>query len=159
MGKILYEIHFFFEPMLIIPVVMFAATFFLPQALSNRDENADPTYVKRFCIFARWFIAVLTIIASASQIFMYTEISDAYKNGDYFTVEGVVENFSTGQRKENFMINDVEFSYSDTNVVQGYHRMKKSGGVINGDGQHLKIGYVYYNNTYGNIIVYIEELP
>ncbi|MBQ8780604.1 MAG: hypothetical protein IJZ72_02870 [Oscillospiraceae bacterium] len=158
MGKILYEMHFVFEPVLLVPVVMFAATFFFPQAVSSRDENADLTYIKKFCTFARWFIAVLTVIAAAAQISMYTEISDAYKNGDYLTVEGVVENFRTGQKKESFAINDVDFSYSDNNIIQGYHRMKQSGGVIKGDGQHLRVGYVYYNDTYGNIIVYIEEL-
>ena len=34
-----------------------------------------------------------------------------------------------------------------------------NGGVIKENGQHLKIGYVYLNETYGNIIVYIEQLP
>ncbi len=42
-------------------------------------------------------------------------------------------------------------------TVIGYHNAKSHGGVIKGDGQYLKIGYVYYGNE--NIIVYIEEYP
>ena len=33
---------------------------------------------------------------------------------------------------------------------------KHHGGVIEGDGQHLKIGYVTYRGK--NVIVYIEQL-
>ena len=43
-------------------------------------------------------------------------------------------------------------------IPYGYHNSKSHGGVITGNGQRLKIGYVYYNEQYGNIIVYIEEI-
>ena len=73
-----------------------------------------------------------------------------------------IENFDPmpygGHTNESFEINDVYFEYSDYNVTSGYRNTKSHGGVITGDGQYLKIGYVYYNSTYGNIIVYIEEL-
>ena len=55
-------------------------------------------------------------------------------------------------------INGVKFFYSDYSTQPGYNNAKSHGGVITGDGQHLKIHYVYLNETYGNIIVYIEEI-
>jgi hypothetical protein len=77
-------------------------------------------------------------------------------------VEGYVENFDPmpyeGHGDESFEINGVTFSYSDYSIQPGYTNSKSHGGVIAGDGQHLKVGYVYYNETYGNIIVYIEQL-
>ena len=52
------------------------------------------------------------------------------------------------------------FSYSDYEIQQGYHNAKSHGGVISGDGQYLKIGYVqpYPFSRNDNVIVYIEEL-
>ena len=74
-----------------------------------------------------------------------------------------VENFDPmpyeGHANETFEINGVKFSYSDYIVHPGYNNTKSHGGVIKENGQHLKIGYVYLNETYGNIIVYIEQLP
>ena len=63
-----------------------------------------------------------------------------------------------GHKQESFDINGVSFSYSDFSVQPGYHNAKSHGGVITGNGQHLKIGYVYYNSAEGNVIVYIEKL-
>ena len=87
----------------------------------------------------------------------------AYKRGDYQIVEGYVENFHpmpyAGHSNESFEICGVCFFYSDFVIQQGYHNAKSHGGVITGDRQHLKVGYIYYGGNYGNIIVYIEELP
>ena len=63
-----------------------------------------------------------------------------------------------GHAKETFEINGVKFSYSDYNIHPGYNNTKSHGGVITGNGQHLKIRYVYFNEVYGNIIMYIEEI-
>lgn len=86
-------------------------------------------------------------------------MNHAYKQGEYQIVEGYVENFVpmpyTGHSHESFEVNGVSFSYSDYSVQSGHHNAKSHGGVITGDGQHLKIGYIHYNETYGNIIVYI----
>ena len=65
---------------------------------------------------------------------------------------------SDGKNHETFEINGVEFSYSDYNTQAGYNNTKSHGGAITGNGQHLKIRYVYFNETYGNIILYIEEI-
>ena len=73
-------------------------------------------------------------------------------------MEGYVENF---QEKDNghteeFEINNIKFSYRNKHGI-GYNDVKEDDGVIEGNGQHLKIGY-YYSKNYGNVIVYIEEL-
>ena len=93
---------------------------------------------------------------------MYKATINAYRSGQYEVVEGYVENFDPLSKNEkgseSFEINGVQFTYSDTKVITGYHNTNKNGGVITGNGQYLKIGYIYYNDSYGNIIVYIEEL-
>ena len=81
-----------------------------------------------------------------------------YKTNNYEIVEGYVENF---QEKDNghteeFAINNIKFSYRNKHGI-GYNDVKEDDGVIEGNGQHLKIGY-YYSKNYGNVIVYIEEL-
>jgi hypothetical protein len=117
------------------------------------------------CICAGMIVGLFSSILIASEISMYSKVVGAYERGDYQIVEGYVENFdpmpSNGHSKESFEINGVYFSYSDYEVRQGYHNAKSHGGVISGDGQYLKIGYVqpYPFSRNDNVIVYIEELP
>ena len=95
------------------------------------------------------------------EISSYNKIVGAYKSGDYEIVEGFVEDFKPmpyeGHSDESFEINGVKFSYSDYSIGTGYNNAKSHGGVITGNGQHLKIGYIKELN--GNVIVYIEQLP
>ena len=97
------------------------------------------------------------------KVDMHNKVIDAYRRGEYQTVEGYVENFDPmpygGKMDESFEINGVKFAYSDYNTQPGYNNAKSHGGVITGNGQHLKIGYVYLDEAYGNVIVYIEEIP
>ena len=96
---------------------------------------------------------------------MYNKIVKSYEQGNYQIVEGYVENFDPmpygGRKYESFDINGVSFSYSNFSTQMGYRNAKSHGGVITGNRQHLKIGYVYYNPAWdsgSNAIVYIEEL-
>ena len=162
MGDMLYEAKFNFDPIFLVPVIMFAATFLVPKAVKKQNENADVKFMKGFCVFARIFIAVLVTFAAVMQFNMYKKTVYAYRNGNYSVVEGAVENFVpmpySGHGDESFEINGVKFHYSDYSIVQGYNRSRAHGGFIEGNGQRLRIGYVYYNNVYGNIIVCIEQL-
>lgn len=92
----------------------------------------------------------------------YRATVGAYRRGEYRTVEGYVEDFhpmpETGHDTESFTLGGVEFAYSDYQSQFGYHNARSLGGVITGDGQHLKIGYTQVYGL-GNVIVYIEELP
>ncbi len=102
--------------------------------------------------------AVITVIPD--QIRMYNDTVGAYRRGDYEIVEGYVENFHAmpkeGHDSERFSINGIWFQYSSP-ISIGYHKPRFEGGVITGDGQHLKIGYVSHG-WLGNVIVYIEQL-
>ena len=103
---------------------------------------------------------LLSALTAFSTILEYEAIVGAYKDGEYQVVDGYVENFDLmpyeGHKDESFEINSVKFSYSDYNITFGYNNAKSHGGVIKGNGQHLKIGYVVNNGE--NIIVYIEQL-
>ena len=119
--------------------------------------------VKIFCLVGIAFVIIWSAVVFIAQFSMYNKTVVAYHRGNYQTVEGYVENFSPmpyeGHSRESFEINGVKFSYSDYNIHPGYNTTKYHGGVIKKNGQHLKIGYVYLNETYGNIIVYIEHIP
>lgn len=95
------------------------------------------------------------------QIEMYRSTVAAYRNGDYQIAEGYVEQFQPAKERgnpESFTIDGVDFRYYDTVVQFGYHTTRARGGVITGDGQHLRIGYTQFRSL-KNVIVYIEELP
>ncbi len=163
MSNILYELHLKFEPAMVMPFVMFAFVFFLPGlgekvAKAKGEEYTENRRiaVRIVCIAAGCFSVLVGVIAVAGQMHMYHTVSTAYYEGNYQVVEGYVEEYKE-QKYESFRIKDVCFEYSDYNIQAGYHNTKSHGGVITGDGQYLKIGYIYYNSSYGNIIVYIEE--
>ena len=109
-----------------------------------------------------WTVCVIMIgvIVSVAEYNEYKTIAAVMENGNYQTVEGYVENFDPmppeGHKRESFIINGVNFSYSDSDVMQGYHQAKSKGGVITGDGQHLEIRYTNYRKN--NVILYIKQL-
>lgn len=164
MTNVLYEATFKFDFDLLIPVVMMIFILFFPKIFKAyaKEKYTHVSYkvVKIFCACAFSYVLILSSIVGLSQMNMYKNVVGAYKTGDYEIVEGYVQNFIPmpyeGHSDESFEINGVKFTYSDYSTQSGYNNAKSHGGVIKGDGQHLKIGYVYYNNE--NIIVYIEQL-
>lgn len=172
MNHVLYEASFEFHPALLMPILMMICIALFPsilkqsinqkQKLEEKDYHYNEKFVKYFCIGGLVCCAIFSIIVLLFQIDMYNKIVRAYKQGNYQIVEGYVENFDPmpygGHKEESFHINGISFSYSDFSVQPGYNNAKSHGGVITGNGQHLKIGYVYYNSTKGNVIVYIEKL-
>ena len=164
MNRVLYEASSKYEFLIFIPfVVMFliAMFLFIRYKLNDNENLHNNKIFKRF-MGGFVCLAIFSIFGLLGQIHMYSRIVKAYEQGDYQTVEGYVENFDPmpygGHKQESFDINGVSFSYSDFSVQPGYHNAKSHGGVITGNGQHLKIGYVYYNSAEGNVIVYIEKL-
>ena len=166
MNNVLYEASFKLDASLLIPIIMLVFIALFPKLWKTLEKNnevkIDYKTVKTFCICMGAFAAVFLIISWVSYLNMYNKTVGAYKNGQYEVVDGYVENFVPmpyeGHSNESFEINGVEFSYSDYEIQPGYNNTKSHGGVIVGNGQHLKIGYIYYNKTRGNIIVYIEQL-
>lgn len=167
MGKILYECHFHFHFMFLIPFILLIGTIILLISLINKLEKErfasalEIKTVKNIFFSAIIIECIVIIVGIIFRINLYKKTVVAYQNGNYQIVEGYVENFermgSSGWPPEKFEINGVKFEYSNHRVVSGYHKAK--GDCIIGSGQHLKVGYIYSGRSWGNIIVYIEELP
>ncbi|MCM1125899.1 MAG: hypothetical protein NC429_05450 [Lachnospiraceae bacterium] len=166
MGGILYECRFYFHFVVFAPLIMLVAMILLFVFLSRKlKREGAPALgikiVKIFFLSAIIFSCIINILGLIFRIDLYNKTVAAYQNGDYQIVEGYVENFEPmgngGFPPEKFEINGVKFEYSNHRVVSGYHKAK--GDCTIRSGQHLKIGYVYYGKEYGNIIVYIEQLP
>ena len=115
------------------------------------------------------FLGVIALAICAYTLFHfcygYVSIIETYKNGNYQTVEGEVENFSPAsqggettedEEEESFNIRRVHFSYGKTFIKKsGYHQVSTNGGCIKENGQYLRIGYLATKK--GNVIVKIEE--
>ena len=114
------------------------------------------------CFIAALFV-LLAFLAGLGQIHAGQTLMARYRNGEYQVVEGVVEHFdpmpAEGHKHESFDIDGVRFEYSDYREQPGYHQARSHHGVITGDGQHLRIRYIWYDDSIGNIILYIEENP
>ncbi|GEM_PF-153733 len=178
MGTVLYEYNgFSFDTSMLIPFIMtgFAMIFFIkpelwyvfkqPDNVNNENRKAAKIFVRIFISLCICSIALLGSLGFRAQYNMYKKLSAAYKSGSYETTEGYVENFDPmpvqGHKYESFTVGGIDFYYSDYEIIQGYHNSKAKGGVITGNGQHLKIGYVPYtdsNSRDQNIIIYIEEI-
>ena len=167
MSNILYEASSKFDfSILILPIIMiiFALLFplFVKKSFENKNQKLNISLVRIVCLIFIVNIILWSAIVIIAQLRMYDKTVGAYTRGEYQIVEGYVENFDPmpyeGHKNESFEINGVQFSYSDYNIHPGYNNAKSHGGVIEGNNQHLKIGYVYINKTYGNIIVYIEQI-
>lgn len=172
MSTVLYEAPTGYDNIalsLTIPVIMILFLIMIPQVY-NRESTCSSTKssaVKRqphykYLFLGGMFVSVCTYLILHGQLEMYRKVIIPYVDGQYELVEGYVHNFvpmpPQGHSNEMFDINEVHFEYSDNNHVVGYNNARVNGGVIRGNGQYLKVGYVYFNESYGNIIVYIEEL-
>ena len=112
------------------------------------------------------FLLLFFLDLSVKNIFISLEkmyIWKVYLSEKYDVIQGEVSNFEAGddmgRYKESFYINGVFFYYRNKELRTGYNVAKCDGGVISGDGQLLKIYYVYspfYKK--GNHIVRIEKL-
>ena len=164
MGRILYECHFEFDPMMLIPWGSIIVTLLVPYTLKNDSQKRgyiiSIKHIKKICWCVASILLLEGILTICMLVDMYKHTVIAYQNDDYQVVEGYVENFDPmpdGSHKyESFEINGVKFKYTD-NIMIGYHNPKSHGGVIRSNGQYFKIGYVHYGNR--NIIVYIEKYP
>ena len=162
MSKVLYEVTFEWDSMYYGAAIVFVIAFVF--FLAYRKKRFDLDTKMQVAWFFSGLIAVGALIAQIimgiSALNDYQKVVVAYEEGNYQTVVGEVEKFTTttpeGKGYETFEIDGVYFSYSDNIIHQGYRNSKTFGGVIKGDGQQLKIGYIEKNGE--NIIVYIEEI-
>ncbi len=160
--RVLYEATFIFQPAWLI--LLFATVIFVFSTISAfqkaREEGklGDKIGVG-VCVFGLIVLTLVWFVTIPDDIRMYDATVGAYHRGEYMTVEGYVEDFEVhNDRWETFSVNGVDFEYVYAETRFGYHKSSRKGGVITGDGQHLKIGYTQFG-LMGNVIVYIEELP
>lgn len=112
------------------------------------------TYILTFAILAILFI---------SPIYSYFKIKQYIKEDSLLTAKGEVCNFETpensfgGHSSESFSVADVDFEYYGTENY-GYSEFLCDGGLINGNGQKLKISYCYDPVTKERVICYISSL-
>lgn len=85
-----------------------------------------------------------------------------YHMGEYMVSEGFVEDYSCTIGRpytytETYMVGSAKFEYCNYNSTMTYHMTSKNrSGVIYGEGQYVKIGYIPKAGK--NWIVYIAEI-
>ena len=108
---------------------------------------------------------VLTGFICISNVYdwFYTKnnIIKPYFEGEYLTVAGEVENFEAlhfhGNGTESFEIDGITFNYSKSSVKYvGYNTESSAGGYIKGNGQNVRIRYMYDTVYDRNIILKLE---
>jgi len=168
MNNILYTAQYRFDMSLLIPVIMFILLLFMPKLQAQAFARAGKELTirskrttKLFQMIGLLFAGAFLIMMISENIDLYKTTVGAYRSGNYETVEGYVDSFipmpKGGHSRESFEIDGVHFEYSENLIPSAYSKTKSNGGVIRGNGQYLKIGYIFHPN-YGNVIVYIEEI-
>ena len=118
--------------------------------------------------FCSLFILILSLVASqfiSSDIKTYNDTYKKYKNGDYKEVEGYVRNFKIkqdedlGSDDEEFDINGVHFKvYAGEPWPYWYSPSVNGGGIINHDGQYVRVKFETYKYPNGKERNYIMEI-
>lgn len=130
------------------PIVMVL----LVSLMRKNVRDADKRRFISIIIAGLCVIQVFLVIATAVE---YQKVYLPYKNMDFQTVEGKISAYETDSVVEKFEINGVKFEYSDKNMMLGYNQIKENGGVINGNGEEVRIDYIRYTGR--NVIVSIYK--
>ncbi|MBQ9779059.1 MAG: hypothetical protein IJW22_09085 [Clostridia bacterium] len=168
MGFVLFEATYSPSKFLIVSALLLL--FFVGLAVLTRlrpalfqNPRTHPQYPFIFSLVGAGMCAMTLLLAIAVEVVSYHAVVGAYQQGKYQIVEGYVEGFDPQERgsksPESFEINGVAFSYSEYHETYGYHTPRDRGGVIRGDGQYLRIGYVSSALDGENTIVFIEQIP
>ena len=97
-----------------------------------------------------------------NPIVQYNCIKREVREGNVYSVEGEVTDFASptsswgGHVNESFNIDGVSFSYSGTENF-GYNKLNCNGGVIEGNGQKLRITYYVIPHSDRKVICKIEQ--
>jgi len=101
------------------------------------------------------FLFILSVLIRFYGLYStkYWSLHQGYKVGEYYVVEGPVEQFDPmpkeGHKRESFTVNDVLFEYSDYELSPGFNNTSSHGGpIING--LQVRISYI------GHYIVKLE---
>ena len=159
METLLYEISFSFSLIYLLPLLLLALFLFYPRlyvrlypgSKKGREVPARSLrFVKIVSLLLSALVVFITLLSAVALVKDYKATAGAYQEGNYLSTEGSVTNFHPADpqnsdkalRRESFTLGGVSFSYSPASVAAGYHTPRELGGVIQGDGQRLRIGYV-----------------
>lgn len=170
----LYEIDFRKPIISTTAMLVLAAVVFMGMIIflvKTRDRQSQGLVKAARVILTIWIILFLlfSVVIVYTDNESYKKIIIPYKNGDFSMVEGFVHNYMENCDEidfrpddEYFEVENIGFSYRDPDKW-GYHLIRKKGGVITGNGQYIRICYVYANgeSTGGaegrNVILRIDE--
>ena len=160
-----YKGEFFFTIIWLIMTVFFTTFLFIQLYLFIKKRMVKLLFRILCLVFIIISIGITIVALNYGVIYHkfkeYYEIKNMIENNEVNYVEGYVENFSTSNEiisstePESFDINNVHFEYHNR-AFYGYVNDKIHGGLIKGDNQYIKLGYVLYNDQ--NIIVYVEMI-
>lgn len=156
MGRVLYEVSFIGNIQNWFGIIFSIGILIVGVATQRKNSKMDRSMRIAITTIMIAFIAIyarVVLISCAGTLI-------PYKNGHYIEIEGAVQDYSpnfgnTRGTIESFTLDGVKFKCSDGNIW-GYCPDRKNGGVIAGNGQHLRIRYV--SNLLGNTIMYIEQM-
>lgn len=161
MKKVLFETSYigslygFFN--ILLGFIAFFSLYFGCKKIARTDKRDWDRKAARITMKVVMVIIVIYIIFLIKG---YIDIVISYKTGHYIEIEGIVEGYSANLKNqrgpiESFTLDGVRFVCSD-GATWGYCPTRTNGGVIMGNGQHLRIRYVRSGNE--KIIVYIEQM-
>ena len=123
------------------------------------------TIVITFCSVFAFFVTLFAIYFISSDISVYNDTYKKYKNGEYKEVEGYVRNYKVKQDNdkrtsdEEFYINGVYFKvYAGEPWPYWYSPVQIGGGIINHDGQYVRVKYETHKFLNGMELNYIMEI-
>ena len=159
MNRVLYEVNSIWNfnglPLIILEIGIFICTFILPLLKGVVIEKTDR---RKIGIGSPNIFTLVIVIALIISVKGYAGTVIQYKRGDFIEIEGAVEEYhftSKGRFPvETFTLDGVAFKCPDG--VWGYRPSRENGGVVRGNGQHLRIRYI--PNKDEKVIVYIEQL-
>jgi len=137
--------------------------------LNNEDYKLKKKVVKYivitvFSVFA-FFISLFAIFYIGSDLRTYNDTYKKYKSGEYEEVEGYVRNFKVKQDEdkrtsdEEFYINGEYFKvYAGEPWPYWYSPVSIGGGIINHDGQYVRVKYETHKFLNGKERKYIMEI-
>ena len=102
---------------------------------------------------------LLSALVGISQYMGYKEIIAQIENGDVHIAEGKISNYkpidpSKHESLESFLLNGIQFAYSDYHRISGYHHACANGGIICVENQEVRLSY--YTREGLNYIIKIE---
>ncbi|GGG67716.1 hypothetical protein [Edaphobacter dinghuensis] len=108
----------------------------------RRFKWAQPHWL--FAVFCLLFGLLWVSVVGFSTIHADSAAYNAYRDGEYQTVEGIVSDFHPmpyeGHQDECFSVADQRFCYSDYEIAPGFHNATSHGGPIRA-GLPVRISY------------------